>query len=231
MEESSRETLIRMSDIGVCFDGRTALAGVDLRVDKGDFLAISGPNGGGKTTLLKVMLRLLKPTTGEVEYFSDGKPTRRLAIGYLPQKSMIDLKFPISVSETVRTGMQSGFLGRLPKDADERFEKVVELCGIRDYLEKPIGELSGGQLQRTLMARALAGNPEVLVLDEPLSYVDKKFEHQIYHIMERLSKEVTIVLVSHEMSVIGEMANRHLIVDKTVHECHADHHGISRCDD
>ena len=103
--------------------------------------------------------------------------------------------------------------------------------GIGDYLDKQIGELSGGQLQRTLLGRALMTDPEVLMLDEPLSYVDKRFERQIYNIMEQLANRCTIVLVSHEMSVISGMANRHLIIDHTLHECGALHHYVpGECD-
>ncbi len=105
------------------------------------------------------------------------------------------------------------------------------MCGVREYLDRTVGMLSGGQLQRTLLARALVSNPEVIVLDEPLSYVDKTFERQIYSMMEDLAKEHTIVLVSHEMSVISGMANRHIIVDRGIHECHSRHHSFSECDD
>ena len=158
-------------------------------------------------------------------------PVQRLPIGYLPQKSMIDTKFPITVRDTVLSGLQRGWFGRLPADAGRRFSEVTELCGIGDYLQKTVGQLSGGQLQRTLLARAVISNPEVLVLDEPLSYVDKQFEHRIYSIMEDLARHTTVVLVSHEMSVISRIANRHLIVDHTLRACHAAHHYAAVCED
>lgn len=216
--------MITVDDVSVNFDGRDVLSHVSLCINTGDFVAISGPNGGGKTTLMRVMLRLLKPSSGRVVYDRNGSCVRNLAIGYLPQKSSIDLKFPITVEQTVRSGLQMSPWGRFPKDSDERFLNVVELTGIGDYLRKPVGVLSGGQLQRTLMARALVANPEILMLDEPLSYVDKNFERQIYSIMENLASKITIVLVSHEMSVIAGMANRHLIVDHTLRECSAHVH-------
>lgn len=216
--------LISLNDINVCFDGKPALEDVSLTIGKGDFIAITGPNGGGKTTLLRVMLRLLTPNAGTVAYFRDEKPVKRLRIGYLPQKSKIDTRFPITVEETIKSGQLHGlFSRRTPRD-DADFDRVVELCGVGEYLDRTVGALSGGQLQRTLLARAIVSNPELIVLDEPLSYVDKNFEMQIYSIVEELSKEHTIVLVSHEMSVISGMANRHIIVDHTVHECHAHHH-------
>ena len=226
-------TIISLKDINVEFDGRKVLSDVGFTVDKGDFVAISGPNGGGKTTLLRVMLKLLPPTSGSVEYFSDGRPAKRLRIGYLPQKNNIDTRFPITVRDTVMSGLERGFFGRLPEDAGSAFEKVAEMCGITGYLDKTVGMLSGGQLQRTLLARAVVSDPEVLVLDEPLSYVDKQFEHKIYSIIEDLARHTTILLVSHEMSVISGMANRHLIVDHTIHQCHALTHyrpGCPGCD-
>ena len=223
--------LIGIDDISVRFGAKAILDHVSLSVDKGDFMAITGPNGGGKTTLLRVMLRLLKPSTGKVVYYHDGAETKRLRIGYLPQKSNIDTRFPITVGEAIRSGQIKGLLSRrTPKD-EEDLERVVALCGVGDYLDRTVGVLSGGQLQRTLLARALVSNPEVIVLDEPLSYVDKTFERQIYSMMEELAKEHTIVLVSHEMSVISGMANRHIIVDRGIHECTSHHHSFTECDD
>lgn len=223
--------LIGIEDITVRFDGKTILDHVSLGVDKGDFMAITGPNGGGKTTLLRVMLRLLKPSSGRVVYYHEGAETKRLRIGYLPQKSNIDTRFPITVGEAIKSGQIKGLLSRRTLKDEEDFDRVVALCGVGDYLDRTVGVLSGGQLQRTLLARALVSNPEVIVLDEPLSYVDKTFERQIYSMMEELAKEHTIVLVSHEMSVISGMANRHIIVDRGIHECTSLHHSFTECDD
>ncbi|MDE6669471.1 MAG: metal ABC transporter ATP-binding protein [Muribaculaceae bacterium] len=219
------QPVIALRDIRVTYTDRPVLPGVSLCVNRGDFMTITGPNGGGKTTLLKVMLKLLKPDSGTVTYYdTEGYPTNRLAIGYLPQKSMIDTHFPITVGEVVRSGMIRNLWGRYPKDAVRRYDEVTQLMGIAELADRPIGALSGGQLQRTLLGRALITDPTVLVLDEPLSYVDKRFEHQIYSIMADLAKRITIVLVSHELSVISGMANRHIIVDDGVHECHSTHH-------
>lgn len=229
--EEDKADIIRLENVSVEFDNKAALEDINLNIRKGDFIAISGPNGGGKTTLLRVLLRLLKPTKGKVVYLRDGHPVESLAIGYLPQKSMIDTKFPITVKETVMSGLRRGWFGRLPSDSGARFEEVASLCGINEYLHKSVGQLSGGQLQRTLLARAVISDPKVLVLDEPLSYVDKQFEHRIYSIVEELARHTTILLVSHEMSVISRMANRHLIVDHHLRSCHALHHYTPGCDD
>lgn len=223
-DQTTPPILIELRDVNMRFDNVTTLTDINLQLRRGDFLAISGPNGGGKTTLLRIMLRLLKPTSGTVRYYNPSGTDETLRIGYLPQKSMIDTKFPITVRETVMSGLVTGFWGRLPRDSREQYERVVGLCGISQIPDNPVGVLSGGQLQRTLLARAIISRPEVLVLDEPLSYVDKQFERQLYSIIEEIAKTTTIVLVSHEMSVISGMANRHVIIDHHLTECHAHHH-------
>ncbi len=222
--------LIEIKGITVRYDDKKILDEVSLTIDKGDFVAITGPNGGGKTTFLRVLLRLLKPNSGSVTYYDENGVTRQLKTGYLPQKSNIDTRFPITAAEAIRSGQITRLFQRRSAADEEEFNHVVELCGVADYLNQTVGELSGGQLQRTLLARALVAKPEVIVLDEPLSYVDKAFERQIYSIMEKLAKDHTMILVSHEMSVISGMANRHIIVDRGIHECTARHHSISECD-
>lgn len=222
--------VISLRDISVSFDGTPVLPDISLDVMQGDFMAITGPNGGGKTTLLRVLLKLLRPNAGKVIYYSEGKIVRNLPIGYLPQKNNIDTKFPISVREVVSSGLMKGFFFRPSGEDLARMDEVVDMCGIGDYLDRHVGVLSGGQLQRTLLARALVSNPRVIVLDEPLSYVDKAFEHQIYSMMEDLSRNHTIILVSHEMSVISGMSTRHIIVDRGLHECHAHHHFVDPCE-
>lgn len=205
-------------------EGKSILRDVSLDVRRGDFMAITGPNGGGKTTLLRIILGLLKPTRGSVAI------DKNLTIGYLPQKNMIDSHFPITVDEVVEQGLlRVRSLDREQKRS--KAKRALELVGMESRASQPIGQLSGGQLQRTLFARAIVSDPQLLVLDEPLSYLDKKFEHKIYDILADLSKSTTILLVSHEMSTIADMANRHLIVDGSIHECTAAHHFVrTECD-
>lgn len=217
-----------MRDVSMRWDGRSVLDSVSFDVCRGDLIAITGPNGGGKTTLLRIMLHLLRPTSGQVVY-ADLDSGRELSIGYLPQKNMIDSHFPISV----RGVIESGLLGVKDMKRDEKSRRVgefLDLVGMSDHAARPIGLLSGGQLQRALLGRAIISKPEVLILDEPLSYIDKRFEAHFYEIIAELKQKTTIVLVSHEMTTIAEMANRHLIVDRTIHECSAHHHYIrSEC--
>lgn len=207
--------LIEIKDVSIRFDSKPILDNVSLTIDKGDFVAITGPNGGGKTTLLRIMLKLLRPDSGSVTYYSDdGTIDRHPKIGYLPQKSNIDVRFPITVAETIRSGQITGLFHRSSPKEEEDFRHAVELCGVGEYLDRNVGVLSGGMLQRTLMARAIVSNPDIIMLDEPLSYVDKNFERQIYSIMEKQAKERTIIFVSHEISVISGMANRHIEVNR-----------------
>lgn len=219
--------LIELHEVTVRDGAQVILDNVDLRLDKGDFLAVTGPNGGGKTTLLRVMLKLKKPTGGTVTYFGDdGLPISRLDIGYLPQKNSIDSHFPLSVREVVATGLKS----RRHLDKAQKAELVaatLERLRLQDRAYAPIGEISGGQLQRALLGRAIISSPSILVLDEPLSYLDRHFIEETYRLLEELAARTTVVLVSHEMSTISQMANRHILVDHIVRPCHAHTHHFS----
>ena len=216
--------IITLTDISITRENKRILTDVNLSVNRGDFMAVTGPNGGGKTTLMRLMLQLLRPTSGKVIYFDgEGRETANLSIGYLPQKNMIDSKFPITVSEVVELGIPPSMHLSNAQRREAVAEKV-ELVGLTDYADASIGALSGGQLQRALMARAIISNPELLVLDEPLSYLDRKYEQRIYDIVAAMAGDTTIVLVSHDMSRIAEMANRHIIVDHKVEACHSELH-------
>lgn len=217
--------IIQLSGINMLRENKAILSDVSLTINRGDFIAVTGPNGGGKTTLLRIILRLLDPTSGTVTYLRDGPPCQRLHIGYLPQKNMIDSRFPISVKEVISSGLLgngNNTSGKQPHDVEE----VIKLVELQAHASAPIGTLSGGQLQRTLLGRALISRPEILILDEPLSYIDKHFEEHIYRIISDIAPHTTIILVSHEMSVISTMANRHIIVDHTLHECIAHRHFV-----
>lgn len=224
MQETETYPLIELRDVAMRWEGHTVLRDVNLTVNKGDFLAITGPNGGGKSTLLRIILKLLRPTEGSVTYFDpEYNPVKSLPIGYLPQKNMIDSHFPITVSEVIEMGLIADrSLGR-----EERRAKVHEmtaLVGLESHASQSLGNLSGGQMQRALLGRALISRPELLVLDEPLSYVDRHFEERIYEIIRKLPQNTTIILVSHDMSTIAAMANRHIIVNHTLEVCHSPNH-------
>lgn len=223
--------IIKLSDVSLQRDRRLILSDINLTVNRGEFLAVTGPNGGGKTTLLRIILRLLKPTAGKVVYLDNGNETDRLPIGYLPQKNTIDSRFPITVREVVASGLLT--MRGIPK-ADQRrlTDETIARVELESHADAAIGTLSGGQLQRALLGRALISSPRILILDEPLSYLDKHFEEHIYRILSEIAPQTTIILVSHEMSVISRMATRHIIVDRTLHHCHSSHHyAPSPCDE
>ncbi len=222
------EPLISLEHVSMGWDGRKVLEDVSLTVSVGDFIAITGPNGGGKTTLLRLILGLLHPVKGKIV-----KNFPSLKIGYLPQKNMIDSRFPVSVKEVIMSGLL-GCKGIGETEKKDRYDSVIVKMGLVDHAERPIGQLSGGQLQRALLGRALISEPELLVLDEPLSYIDKRFESRLYDIIADVAHRSTIILVSHEMSVLGGMANRHYIVDGKLHACSAQTHMVKTecdCDD
>lgn len=227
---TARKGIIELDHVWVQYDSHVVLRDICLSVDQGDFVAITGPNGGGKTTMLRVILGLLHPSKGKIAYRLEDEDGNRMAIGYLPQKNMIDSRFPISVEEVISSGLIA-YRGIDKARKAEMVKSTIELMGLTRQARQAIGDLSGGQLQRALLGRAIISNPKVLVLDEPLSYVDKQFEHHIYDIVAGLAPHTTILLVSHEMSTIATMANRHLIIDHELHECHSHKHFISSCED
>ncbi len=230
MQSQNTETLISLRGVTMQFDRKVTLNDINLDICRGDFIAITGPNGGGKTTLLRIILRLLDPSKGSVTYLGDKGSGKRLRIGYLPQKNLIDSSFPVTVKEVTAFGLMN-----TPDISKEermrRIDDTIRLMGLSDHADSAISELSGGQLQRALIGRAIISRPEVLVMDEPLSYLDKDYEHKLYHIIEELAPTTTIILVSHEMSAIAGMANRHLIINHSLQECHASrHYAHDACD-
>ncbi|MBE6304546.1 MAG: metal ABC transporter ATP-binding protein [Bacteroidales bacterium] len=217
-ESDLRPTILKLHNIRMQRGRRNVLNNVNLTIRRGDFLAITGPNGGGKTTLIRIILNLLKPTSGKVEYIQKG-----LRTSYLPQKSSIDYSYPIIVREVIASGLLANFATH---NATDRVEEIIELLELTDHANKPIGALSGGQQQRTLLARAIISDPELLILDEPLSYVDKQFENKIYNIIAKLAERTTILMVTHEITRVASMANRHIIVNGEITECPSAHHFV-----
>ena len=212
-------SLISLKDVSVGYDDRQkVLDHVNLDILPNDFIGVIGPNGGGKTTLVKTILKAL-PYSGEVQYSpvigSDGYR----AIGYLPQVSDIDKSFPISVCEVVLSGLQARkrLFGRYSAADKAKALQLLDLCGIESIARRPIGELSGGQLQRTLLCRALISDPKVLILDEPSNFVDNKFEKELYAILRQLNDRMAIIMVSHDLGTITSHVKSIVCVNRHVH--------------
>ena len=215
-----RNKIIEVADVSLRYERLPVLTDIDLTVFKDDFLVITGPNGGGKTSLLRIILGLQLPSRGAVHFYREGQLAHNLNIGYLPQKNVIDSRFPITVSEVVFSGLSGSkkIFSRFTKKEQEQVEKMLLLMGLAELRDRPIGQLSGGQLQRTLLGRALVSDPEILILDEPSSYVDKAFETRMYDLLGEVAKKATILLVSHELSRVTEIANRVVRINKTLEE-------------
>ncbi len=216
---SLMDKLIELEHVSASYGNKTVLRDISLTVYKDDFLGIIGPNGGGKTTLLKLILGLLRPDSGTIRFFHDGREVPSLKIGYLPQLNRIDKKFPISVYEVVASGLVSEKkrFGGYTQTQHERIREVIRHMGLDGLERRPIGELSGGQLQRVLLGRSIVSRPEVLILDEPNSYVDKRFESLFYRLLEEINKESAIILVSHDIGTVVTMVKNIACVNETLH--------------
>ena len=198
------EPIIQLKGIYAAYDQKQVLEDVNLTVYEKDFLGIIGPNGGGKTTLMKVILGLLKPTAGSVSFFQNGNKKEEITMGYLPQYNSIDKKFPISVYEVVLSGLnrQKSLFRSFSKEQHKKVREVIAQMGLEGLEDRAIGQLSGGQLQRALLGRALVSNPQVIILDEPNTYIDKRFEAKLYSLLEEINKERAIILVSHDIGTV-----------------------------
>jgi len=212
---SDKKTVARFVDVDVSYGGGVdALSHVSLDVYEGDFLGVIGPNGAGKTTLLNVLLGLTPPSGGSVSLFGGPVSTAGLRrVGYVPQKvATAEVNSPFTVYETVLMGRapRAGPLHRLGHEDRDRAEEVLRLLGIHDLMRRKMGELSGGQSQRVLIAKALAGEPDLLILDEPTSGVDSPSRIEIYRILSELNRErrMTMMLSTHDIGVVKSLTNR-----------------------
>jgi len=211
--------LIEIRHLTVGYEENIILSDVSLTIHDKDFIGVIGPNGGGKTTLLKAILGLLQPFRGEVIFHDCMTEGNHHRIGYLPQINNIDRKFPISVSEVVKSGLMSKKV-IIKKYALKDLEYAGELMnemGIYEIRNKAIGELSGGQIQRTLLCRALVNHPKLLVLDEPNTYVDNRFEKELYEKLRRFNESIAILLVSHDIGTISTYVKSIACVNHSLH--------------
>ncbi|MGL5957312.1 MAG: metal ABC transporter ATP-binding protein [Phocaeicola sp.] len=215
--------LITLSNLSVAYDGKRVLKEVNLTIREREFLGVIGPNGGGKTTLIKTILGLKQPSQGSIQFFQEGVEVPEIAMGYLPQCNSIDKKFPISVYEVVLSGLskQKSLFRSYSKEQRVAADAIIHRLGLEGLESRPIGELSGGQLQRALLGRALVSNPQVIILDEPSTYIDKRFEAKLYSLLEEINKERAVVLVSHDIGTVLQQVKSIVCVNETV-DYHSD---------
>ncbi len=213
-----RKPIITLREVGVDYDGQTALEDVNLTIYEDDFLGIIGPNGGGKTSLVKAILGAV-PHRGVVEIDESLRRGKHFKIGYMPQVSKFDMRFPISIEEVVLSGLQTenGFFGRYRSNDRTKALQLLEQMGIADLAKRSIGEVSGGQMQRALLCRAIIAEPRLLILDEPTNFVDNKFENEFYAMVQSLSKRIAIMIISHDLGTITSVVRAIVCVNRHVH--------------
>ena len=211
-------TLITLRDVGVAYDGYEVLEHVDLEIGEHDFLGVIGPNGGGKTTLVKTILGTI-PHSGTIRYAPELFRGGERLIGYMPQISDFDRAFPISMQEVVLSGLQGrrGFRSRYTKEDRAKATALLEEAGIADTARKPIGEVSGGQMQRALLCRAVIADPKLLILDEPANFVDNRFEKELYRTLQELNRRMAVVIVSHDIGTITSVVKEIVCVNRRAH--------------
>jgi zinc transport system ATP-binding protein len=217
--EDRATPVIEVEDLSFHFGGGPAvLEDVNLGIAAGDFASVIGPNGGGKTTLVKLIIGLLSPTTGRVRVFGQSPVKARPRIGYMPQHAMMDPRFPVRALDVVlmgRLGMGRRFASYSREDR-EAAAGALATVGLEDLGTRAFSDLSGGQRQRVLLARALVTDPELLLLDEPAAGLDQKVEQDFFDLLQELNRQLTIVLVTHDLGFVAGFVRTVICVHRHV---------------
>ena len=217
-QSMSHTPAIEIADLCFSYNGQSVLEDVNLRVPPGDFACVVGPNGGGKTTLLRLILGLLRPTNGMVRVFGARPAETASRIGYMPQHSQLDPQFPATVLDVAlmgRLGHGSTF-GPYSKRDRAIVDAALEQVGLSNFRRKSFSEISGGQRQRLFIARALASEPDLLLLDEPAANLDVVMEGDLYELLQALNEKVTIVMVSHDLGFVSQVVKSVICVKRRV---------------
>ncbi|MDD1728300.1 MAG: ABC transporter ATP-binding protein [Methanospirillum sp.] len=221
------EPILEIRDLQVSYGNMVILDSVYLTIGREDFYAVIGPNGGGKTTLIRAILGLVPIDNGEILLFSRPADTEgRSQIGYVPQYHTFDFQFPITVREMVltgRIGRRGGLFSRYSPADYQAADRALSRIGAASLALRPIADLSGGERQRVLIARALAGEPEFLILDEPTVFVDTPTENQFYELLTTLSHEVTILMITHDIGVVSRHVNRVACLNRRLYQHESEH--------
>lgn len=214
--------IIEISDVSFSYNGQIVLQDVNLRIEQQDFVAMIGPNGGGKTTLLKLMLGLLTPDKGTVRVNGETPKNASPCIGYVPQHVNINSNFPISALDVVLMGKldrKKHWAGQPPSDRKDAMS-ALERLNMAAHAKKKIGQLSGGQLQRVFIARALVTRPQLLLLDEPTASIDTKGQTDFFELLKELNSDITVLVVSHDLLVISRYIKSVACMNKRLHYHH-----------
>jgi zinc transport system ATP-binding protein len=210
------EPIIEIAGLSFAYGNTPVLSGVDLRILRGDFVCIIGPNGGGKTTLLRLILGLLQPAAGTIRVFGRSPAAARRRIGYMPQRAQLDPQFPVRAIDVALMGrLGSGRLGPFRRDDRERAAQALREVGLEAYARRPFAALSGGQRQRVLIARALACDPQLLLLDEPTANLDPMVQDGMTELLHELNHRLTVVLVSHDFGFVARHVKTVVCINRT----------------
>ena len=228
-KEPILKDIIKIRNLNFSYDKQVVLEDINLEYSSDEFLAIIGPNGGGKSTLLKLILGLLKPQSGEIKLFGKEPSDVSKFIGYVPQNFLSNQSFPMMVLEVVLMGLiDKKIFGFYSKDEKALALSALEKVGMREFANARIGELSGGQRQRVYIARALCANAKVLILDEPTASIDTKGQAEIYEILKGINANgVGVVLVSHDLNIVLNYATKIAYVSKNLH-IHKTHENLAK---
>lgn len=211
-------SIIKFENVDFAYDSQLVLSDVNFSIGEKEHISVIGPNGGGKSTMLKLMLGLLKPSAGKISMVGKSPETARQLIGYMPQYSQFDSLFPVSVLDVVLMGVvEFSSIGRYKKKYKEMAMKALEELDLADLAERQFSDLSGGQRQRVLIARAIVGEPKLLLLDEPTNNIDPAMEKQLYSTINKLVQRMTVVTVSHDLGFVADSVDRVLCVNRSVH--------------
>ncbi|MDD5337875.1 MAG: ABC transporter ATP-binding protein [Dehalococcoidales bacterium] len=197
--------IVKLQNIRVSYGGVPALEDVTISIFRHDFLGIIGPNGGGKSTLLKVLLGLVKPDSGTVSVFGKNPEQARSRIGYVSQRPVFDNNYPVSIWDVAMMGRygKAGIMRRYSHEDKAAVERALKRVDMFKYKDKQIGRLSGGQQQRVFVARALVSEPELLLLDEPTASIDSTLQAEFYELLGELKRNLTIIMVSHDIGAVS----------------------------
>ena len=209
--------LFEMYSLSASYGANLVLQDVNFKVNENDFIGVIGPNGGGKTTLLRVILGLVKPVTGRMVF--NNELLNGNSIGYLPQISTGDINYPVTVTDIILSGLmiRKGIISRMSASDKKKADNVIDELGLSGMSESTLNELSGGQMQRVFLARAIIGNPRLLLLDEPGNFVDATFENDFYEKLKDLNKRMAILMVSHDVGTISSHIKSFACVNRSLH--------------
>jgi zinc transport system ATP-binding protein len=214
---TERNEVVSFQGVSFGYNGLQVFDGVNLSVVDGEFACIVGPNGSGKTTLVKLILGLLRQDKGEIRLFGKNPAGCRERVGYMPQQVHLDKRFPVTVREVVLMGrVTRGWAGLFTRKDKQIADRVLQETGLFDVRGEPFSEISGGQQRRLLIARALAGEPELLLLDEPTANLDLVIQEELYRLLRDLNQRLTIIMVSHDMAFVSQFVNKVICVNRNI---------------